>query len=307
MKPISANICENLTRINSFLVRAKAICCCTFASVHKILLFTFFLFAITGISGQIFRGHVLIEDRTSLYLNQVFVTNVTAQKTVLADGSGLFAIPAKPGDVVRFTSIVTERKDYRMTEQLLTNTDNIISLPVAYFEIEEIVIKNFKPTQNLRNDVLAMKQNTRVEKIKKAIGLPEPKGNGLPPSAPLAAFAGGGLSFSVDAIYDLLSGEKKKKERLQRYEQMASAVDKIKKYYGTPYFTRLGIPENMIDSFLQFIYSSEDLQAPVNRNNYEVVAFPIEKYLPVFKKRLKDTQLAQESLQRTLPASAGPK
>lgn len=272
---------------------------CTFAPVQKLLSFVFFLLSFSVVSGQVFHGHVLIEDRSSLYLNQVFVTNVTAQKTVLADGSGGFQITAKAGDVVRFTSIVTERKDLRMTPQLLANSDNIVSLPVAYFEIEEIVIKNFRPTKNLRNDVLAMKQNTRVEKIKKAIGLPEPRGNGLPPSAPLAAFAGGGLSFSVDAIFDLISGEKKKKERLQRYEQMSSALDRIKKYYGTAYFTRLGIPENMIDNFLQFVYSSEDLQEAVNRNNYEAVAFPIEKYLPIYKKRLNDAQLAQENLQRT--------
>lgn len=288
-----------LTWFNSFLLTAKPGYCCTFALVQKILPFVIFLLSFSGVSSQVFHGHVLIEDRSSLYLNQVFVTNVTAQKTVLADGSGSFTIGAKAGDVVRFTSIVTERKDLRMTAQLLANTDNFISLPVAYFEIEEIVIKNFKPTKNLRNDVLAMKQNTRVEKLKKAIGLPEPRGNGLPPTAPLAAFAGGGLSFSVDAIFDLISGEKKKKERLQRYEQMSSTLDKIKKYYGPAYFTRLGIPDNMIDNFLQFVYSSEDLQQAVDRNNYEAVAFPIEKYLPIYKKRLNDAKLAQENLQRT--------
>lgn len=257
----------------------------------------FFTLGIALFSAQQFSGLIILEDRSSMYLNQIFVTNLTSQKTILADPSGNFSISAKEGDILRFTSIITERKDIRTTAKHLENLHNVINLQVAYFDIGEVKLTAFKPSQNLKKDVLSLKTNNKTENIKKAVGLPEPKGDGLPPEIPAVAFANGGLSISIDTIYDILSGERKKKERLKRYEIMMTSIEKIKKYFGNQYFKSVGIPENMIENFLQFVYSSENIEPLLHQKNFEAVKIPMEKFLPIYKHRLKNSQILQLKLE----------
>ncbi len=241
--------------------------------------------------GQVFSGEIFLNDTSSLYLNQVYVTNLNDQKTVLSDYTGNFSIQAKSGDVIRFTSIVTERKDVKVTDQMLGTNKNIVEIKIAYHEIEEIVLNRFKVTGNLKKDVLSLKTGQKSQKIKEMIGLPEPKGDGNPPQIPVASFAGGGLSLSIDSIFDIVSGNRKKKERLQKYEIMMTGISNMKGYFGVEYFTKIKIPENLIDNFLQFVYSSDNLQPYLASGNYEATKIYIEKYLPIYQRRLKDSSI----------------
>lgn len=252
-----------------------------------------FLAVLAQVQAQLFSGEVFIRDNSSYYLNQLFVTNLNEFKTVRTDVYGRFRIAAKAGDVIRFTSIVTDRKDVKVTPEMLARESNFIELKIAYYDIQEVVISKFKPSGNLRKDVLSLKTGEKALAIQKAIGLPQPKGDGLPTQLPVASFANGGLSFGLNSIYDLISGEKKKKERLQRYEQMNVSIKAIRNYFGKEYFTSLKIPENLIDNFLQFVYSSDNLDAFLEANNFTMIAVYIEKYQPVYQKRLKNSYLLE--------------
>ena len=256
------------------------------------LLATFFI--LIEVQAQFFSGEILIRDKSVYYLNQVYVTNITAHKTVYTDYFGTFKIPAKPGDVIRFTSIVTDRRDVTVTADQLQTGKNIVELKIAYYDIQEVVISRFKPTGNLRKDVTSLKTGDKTLALQKMIGLPTPKGDGTPPLLPVAGFSGGGLTFNLESIFDILSGERKKQERAQQYEKMNVAVQNIKNYYGEAYFTNLKIPVNFIENFLQFVYSSDNIYPLVQANNYEAVAIYIDKYLPIYQRRLKNSQLMND-------------
>jgi len=249
------------------------------------------LFILTQIQAQFFSGEIIIRDNSVYYLNQVYVTNITSHNTVYTDYFGTFKIPAKPGDVIRFTSIVTDRKDVTVTADNLENANNFVELKIAYYDIQEVVINKFKPTGNLRKDVSSLKTGEKTMALQKMIGLPAPKGDGTSPQLPVAGFSGGGLTFSLESIYDILSGDRKKKERANQYEKMNAAVANIRKYYGDEYFTNLKIPVNFINSFLQFIYTSESLYPYIQGNNYEAISVYIEKYLPIYQRRLRNSHL----------------
>ena len=251
------------------------------------------LLLISKMQAQFFSGEIIIRDNSVYYLNQVYVTNLTSQSTVYTDYFGAFKIPAKPGDVIRFTSIVTDRKDVTVSADDLQNLNNFVELKIAYYDIEEVVISKFKPTGNLRKDVSSLKTGEKALALQKMLGLPAPKGDGTPPQLPVAGFAGGGLTFSIESIYDILSGERKKKERAQQYEKMNSAVNGIRNYFGTEYFTSLKIPANYIDNFLQFVYTSDNILPYVQSNNYEAVSVYIEKYLPIYQRRLRNSHLME--------------
>ena len=254
-----------------------------------LLLLTFFI--LIKVQSQFFTGEILIRDKSVYYLNQVYVTNITAQKTVYTDYFGTFKIPAKPGDIIRFTSIVTDRRDVTITTEQLATNNNIVELKIAYYDIQEVVINKFKPTGNLRRDVTSLKTGEKVYALQKMIGLPAPQGDGTSPVLPVAGLSGGGLTFSLGSIYDILSGERKKQERAQQYDRMNTAVTNIKNYYGDAYFANLKIPSNLIENFLQFVYTSDDIYPFVKANNYEAVGVYIDKYLPIYQRRLKNSKL----------------
>lgn len=242
------------------------------------------------INAQIYSGEVYLRDNSVLYLNQVYVTNLTTYKTVLANYNGNFNLQASPGDIIRFTSIVTERKDVKLTQEMLS-ARNLIELKIAYHDIQEVIISRFKPTGNLRYDVNAIRKEDKALALKKVIGLPEPKGDGNPPQLPVAGLRDGGLTFSLESIFDILSGERKKKQRYIAYERMNNSVTQIKNYLGKDYFIRFKIPENLIDNFLQFVYTSENIEPYIMAGNFEAVKIPIEKYLPIYQRRLKNSHL----------------
>lgn len=235
-------------------------------------------------------GEVFLRDNSVMYLNAVYVTNINTLRTVLTNYNGDFSIDASPGDVIRFTSIVTERRDVKVTQEMFS-TKNVVELKIAYQDIQEVVIKRFRPTGNLRYDLNALRREDKVAALKKVIGLPEPKGDGTSPDLPMAGFRDGGLTFSIESIFDVLSGERKKKQRFLAYERMNNSVTQVKNYLGKDYFTRLKIPENLIDNFLQFVYSSEDIEIYVQTGNLDAVKIPIEKYLPVYQRRLRNSNL----------------
>ena len=249
-----------------------------------------FLLMMVAMHAQVFNGAVFIRDNSMLYLNQVYVTNLTTQKTVLADYQGEFSLPANVGDIIRFTSIVTDRRDIPVTQQYLDNKRTMVELTIAYRDIQEVVIKRFRPTGNFKIDVLSIPADKRLA-LQQKIGLPSPKGDGHSPSLPTVNFKNGGIGFSVQNIYDMISGERKKQERLYAYEGMQNGVSAMRQYFGDDYFIRLKIPKNLIDNFLQFVYTSDDLRPVLMNQNFSIAQMSIEKYLPVYLKRLKTSNL----------------
>lgn len=264
---------------------------CVILPYHMNKLFTLLLLVfLAKINAQSYSGEVFLKDNSVLYLNQMYVTNLTTLKTVLSDYNGDFSIPANPGDVIRFTSIVTEQKDIRLTPQMMEQR-NFVELKIAYHDIQEVIISRFKPTGNLRYDINSIRKEDKALAIKKVIGLPEPKGDGTSPQLPVAGLRDGGLTFSLESIYDILSGERKKKQRYVAYERMNTSIAQIKNYLGKDYFTRFKIPDNLIDNFLQFVYTSENIEPYVMAGNFEAIKIPIEKYLPIYQRRLRNSHL----------------
>lgn len=260
--------------------------------MRRIILFFCLLFLVK-ISSQTFSGTLFMRDKSSFYLNQIYVTNLNEQKTYLTNYNGEFKIPAKVGDVVRFTSIVSERKDVKITQQILDSPRNLIELEVAYKEIQEVVLNRFKPTGNLRKDVRTLDSKKSSIAIAKIVGLPAPKGDGTPPIAPVADLANGGFTISLASLYDVVSGDRKKKERLYQFEKMQYAINNTKAYLGEDYFVKLKIPKDLIDNFLQFVYTSDNLLPYIESENYEAVKISIDKYLPIYQKRLKSSHLQE--------------
>lgn len=260
--------------------------------MKNILLYLFLFLSISS-TGQIFHGEVFVRGDRATYLNKIFVTNLRTQQTAICDYKGIFYINAQVGDLIRFTSIFTERKDMILSSEILQNKNNIIELAMAYKDIAEVRLYRFKPSGILKKDVIALDNEKSEFALRKKLGLSQPKNRDISTESPVN-LGNGGLSIDLEAIYDLLSGEQRRKKRLYDYEKMQQTTTAIRKYYGDDYFQALKIPSNFIDDFLQFIYTSEKLGPLAEKNQYEVIKIYFEKYLPVYHKRLKNTEIMKQ-------------
>ena len=258
----------------------------------KKLYLVLFIILLTKLSAQEFTGRVFLRDNSVMFLNRIYVTNMNTQKTVLSNYNGEFKIPAKVGEVIRFTSVMTERKNVTVSLSNLQN-QSLIELQIQQYVIPEVVIGRFRPTGNLKRDVTALKVKNTNEEIQKMLGLPSPKGDGKPPQLPVADFRDGGLTFSLESIFDIISGERKKKEKLDAYMRMTEATAKVRDYLGKEYFQKVKIPDRFIEDFLQFAYNSDNYYMYVQKGEFEIVKFKIERFLPIFQKRLEDSKITE--------------
>ncbi len=243
-----------------------------------------------------------MQENSAIYLNQVFVTNVSTQHSVLSNYNGEFEIKAQTGDLIRFTSILSERQDIKMTAKTLGNQLNIVQLSPYYQRIEEVVI-GWRPSGNLRRDVLSLKIKDNKLDTQAMLGLPTPQFRTEPYLEPIAGFGGGGLALNMGSLYGMLSGDRKKKQRLYEYEKMMVGIEEMKNHFGPDYFTRVKIPANMVTNFLQFVYSSDNLIPFIETGNIESTKLYIEKYLPIYQKRLRDSNLSKIATENSLQSS----
>lgn len=257
----------------------------------KILFFLFLGVLFLG-KAQEFQGKIIISENSVLYLNQIYVTNLNTRNTVLADYQGHFSLPAKVGDKIRFSSIVTERRDITVTQEMLERQLTMISLEVAYYQIKEVVVGNFKPTGNLEADIRKLPKSQSLVLAEK-IGLPIPKDPDYPSLSSVLDFNNGGLGFNLHSIFDIVSGAKRREERLRTYERMKEGVTAMRKYFGDEFFITKGIPRNLIENFLQFVYTSDNLGPILAVQNFVQAELSIEKFLPVYLKRLKISRLGE--------------
>lgn len=262
--------------------------------MKKKFYFLFLLIFFGIMKSQDFFGQIHIKERNTLYQNQIFITNLSTHYTAVCDANGSFKIPAKIGDILRITSLISQRKDLKVTERHLKTDQNYIEIELSYREIPEVVIK-FRPTGVLKKDIQAIKDPKRKIEIANIVGLPESKGDGYAPPPSFSLGTGIGATGVVEHLYDVFSGNIHRKKRLKDFEIMDKNIKIIKKYFGINYFKKVNIPEHLIDDFLTFVYKSDDIKKYIDAQNIDATQPYIEKYLPIYTKRLKDSKLINKT------------
>ena len=58
---------------------------------------------------------------------------------------------------------------------------------------------------------------------------------------------------------------------------MQIGIKNIKAYLGDDYFTRLKVPLHLVDNFLQFVYTSDNLKIYLDVANYEAIKVSYRK------------------------------
>lgn len=248
----------------------------------KIFSFIFLFFSMFYFSQQTLSGKITDEEENPL--SNVLVRNMKtgAESYTVIDGS--FSVTGSRGDEIRFIKANFERVAVRFNEEI-SRKITIALIRVAVL-IEEIKLPSIRLTGDLNKDAAALSRIDKIEKLQAEIGVPKPPEKSREKPAefkndvlmPLLA-----LSLKPEAIYDLISGDARRKKSLYRYEDLRDNIAWIKKRMDDDYFTESGIPAEHIDRFLTFALTEDvTINGAVKANNLSKVLFRIEPLMPVY-------------------------
>lgn len=254
---------------------------------NKYLIFLCFVFlciAKTIQAQSVVNGTVLSEDGFSI--SNVLVFNIDTQKKTYTDSEGKFILEGKFNEELRFI-----KDDYERKSKIIRNTSNLkvtlIKLPI---EIEEVKIKHI--SGNLLTDSKRIRVDNSTEKLKKEIGIPEPKGKQrekVPTVVNDVFFPLLSLSptIKIQELYTLISGDNRRMKALYKYEDLQENVKWIRERIDDDYFVKFNIPRERIREFLEFaIETSPNILLGIKSNKIEKVRFELISSINLYTSRL---------------------
>lgn len=251
----------------------------------KIFLFFIFLFN-TFFSQQTVTGRITDNDGESI--SSVMVINMSTDRKIYSDAEGIFAIEAFPNDELRFVKEGFNRGSKRVLIDGINSQLQITLIPIPKDVGEVKVVK--KPTGDLAVDSRLAAREDKGEKVRQAVGLPQPVGKMRERPAEvkkvlLPILLG---SLDVQGAFDLISGKARRQKRKYRYDDLQTDITWVTDRVDKNYFTDAGIPADKLSEFIEFSFAEQPLvRSYVRSRNISGALLKMEDLIPVFVERLK--------------------
>ncbi len=240
---------------------------------------------------------VLAQDRTVVFgaiqfeyqgveYENVIVSNLQTGQTFITNMLGQFQVIAKPGDELEFKGINVFEKYVIVTEDNYQKKSLFVLLEPLVIPLNDLEVTGFKFSGNLEVDIKRVQiRDTLSEAIAK-MGIPvsrerdEWKHINTPVLSSIT-------SLDLDALYDIISGEKKRKIALYNFNRRKELVKGVRAYFKDDFFTEsLEIPIEEIDPFVLTLIELGDLQAMFDAHDYYSIMAFMKELAPEYKKRL---------------------
>ena len=230
-------------------------------------------------------GYVFFKDYHEV--EGIYITNKSKKKSTLTNKAGTFNLNISLGDTIFVEHSTIFNKSFVVDASVWKEEKLRIYLEPYYVKLEEVVVKP-KLTGILSID-LAKRKETPQEILEKSIGLPNYKGKHRKVSYDPLNFNLIIPTPNVDAIYDILSGEREKREALYRYEDKQEIIKEIRAYYGDKFFINdLTIPEEEINFYIEYVYEISPIQHLFKKRDYFKIITELENKRFVYLERLKN-------------------
>ena len=209
-----------------------------------LLTFLLFLAALNAQEKRIFIIGKTVLD--SLPVIDVHVINQNTKVGTVTNDNGVFEIPVKLGDSLFFSHLNLQDKLLIITDKLLSNKKNIISLDEKTIVLNEMILEKQRSIfyqdpeiTSYKGPVVTAKSlnlpyaNTIVKKDKSVI-----------------KFRSGGV-ISLDNLINSINGNKKREKLLKKLVSEDEMLEKIRKHFTDDFFiTDLNIKKDYINQFL---------------------------------------------------------
>ena len=252
----------------------------------KQVLFFLMLFVLNGwATAQKVSGRAVVDD--SVPLPMVLAVNISTGEKANSDSEGNFTISAKPGDEIRFVKAGYERSAVKVSSE---NSFIYVNMVRAAHEIEEVNVNKVRLSGDINKDAGLLSKSDKTEQLQKDIGLPK-----LPekPREKPAEIVNDVLlpiltgRLNVQAIYDIASGDARRKKSLYKFEDLQSDVKWIRQRLDNDYFTEAGVPEIRISEFIEFSFArNPKIRTYVQAKNLSGAMIELEPMFQIYLKRL---------------------
>lgn len=186
------------------------------------------------------RGLITSDSAT---VEDVHIINLSSRKGSLSNSDGVFYMNVKENDTLQFSNIQFKTKTLIISRETLQRGSLTVRLDLNMEVLREIFVRD-------PNDFMKIKDTPVVRVDSRALELPN--ANKVPLSQEerkVNYYEQGG---SIDKLYGLISGDKKRKKQIQQLFTEEEVLELIRMYLTDQYFLKiLEIDEKWIDRFLQ--------------------------------------------------------
>lgn len=265
--------------------------------------FILLLFSLS-FSAQTLKGRV---ETQGVVLSGVLVVNVTQDTKSQTRSDGVFEVSANPGDELRFVKSGYDRKELIVSG---TSQEIVVSLVKIPTLIEEVHVNPVRLTGNLHEDSKNLSRISKKEQIRRVVGLPGPVAN---PRQHATTSAKEVLlpmllgSLNIQAAYDLISGDGRRRQSLYDFQDAQRELIWLKVNIDPYYFRDNEIPENRIDEFLQFaVARNPKIKTYIKAKNGSGAQIELSEPMQVYKERLSQSSAKEEEAQQLSRVSTLP-
>lgn len=220
-------------------------------------------------------------------ISEVSIYNKRTQKTAFSNLFGRFYIEAQKGDILVFKTLDIYTEIVEIDEKMIKDQVIIVLMNIDALVLQDVIASK-RLTGNLEKDIQSQPFKDDLKELEEKMNLPKSSNaDGIRNSEPVYAMEKP-LSLNVDAIYDILSGNRFRRENLTKWENRERKLKKIIEFFGEKYFIdELGLPQNHIREFVEFCWETSNIQDDYKWNNFYLMSETLKVKSLIYIKSLK--------------------
>lgn len=258
--------------------------------MYKAIIFWLLLFATNAFAQDVkILGAIQMRSGND-FLSDISIYNKRTQKTAFSNVFGRFYIDAQNGDMLVLKGLDIFTEIVQIDEKIIEDKSLIVLLNVDALVLKDVIARR-KLSGNLDKDIRSQPYKDDLKTLEENMNLPKPAPNSdfEKNSYPIYSLSKP-LSIDVDAIYDILSGNRYRRENLIKWETRELKLQKIIDFFSEKYFVdELGLPKNHIREFVEFCWETSTIQEDYKWNNFYLMSETLKVKSTFYIKNLKES------------------
>lgn len=226
-------------------------------------------------------GQIIIEKLEGDFdYATIKVSNQTLRKMVYADQNGKFSIQVQVGDVVEFTSFLTDVRTIKISENLYQKGRIEVHLDLEIIQLDEADLTRLKP--NLKDNIKP--SDSSSSELFNSLGL-NPKLLDVEVNPNMTSTINNNGILDPSVWISSITGQLKKDKKKNEYFKNEKILDKIKDFFTEDYFIDdLKIPENKVNEFIQYAAKHAPIKTLFEQNKIDEMILRFDEIAPKYLK-----------------------
>ena len=209
-------------------------------------------------------------------LEGVYVVNAQTESMVTTDANGVFAILAKAGDTLVFSSIQFKENRVLLVNENFTDLNFTVKLSLVMHQLQEVIVKRYDNINAAALGIVPSNQKIYTEAERK-----------LHTATDLDAHLGLGGSISLDPVLNVFSGRSAMLKKEVIVEKKEFFMKLLEKMFTLDHFVNiLKIPSEYVKGFEYYAVENDKFTVILNSKNKTSTEFLLGELAVKYKEIL---------------------